>query len=90
MSPSQHDSLFPDSPGEFLASWSATRGNLRRFLEDRALPPIDEESQRTAGEAANVIAGEYDATAEAVRQDVVSTVSTLITESVLEVVTDDI
>ena len=45
---------------------------------------------RTAGEAANVIAGEYDATAEAVRQDVVSTVSTLITESVLEVVTDDI
>ena len=32
MSPSQHDSLFPDSPGEFLASWSATRGNLRRFL----------------------------------------------------------
>jgi len=45
---------------------------------------------RTAGEAADVIAGEYDATAEAVRQDVVSTVSTLITESVLEVVTDDI
>jgi len=52
VSPSHHDSLFPGTPGEFLASWSATRGNLRRFLEDRALPPIDEESQRTAGEAA--------------------------------------
>lgn len=42
----------PDSPADFLASWSATRGNLRRFLEDTALPPIDEASQREAGEAA--------------------------------------
>ena len=52
MSHSPEDPLFPGTPQEFLASWSATRGNLRRFLEDRALPPIDEESQRTAGEAA--------------------------------------
>jgi len=52
VSPSHPDPLFPGTPAEFLASWSATRGNLRRFLEDRALPPIDEESQRTAGEAA--------------------------------------
>ncbi len=43
---------FPGSPQEFLASWSATRGNLRRFVEEHALPPIDEETQRTAGEAA--------------------------------------
>ena len=47
-----HDPSFPGSPQEFLASWSATRGNLRRFVEDRALPPLDEESQRAAGEAA--------------------------------------
>lgn len=43
---------FPGSPQEFLASWSATRGNLRRFVEEHALPPIDDETQRTAGEAA--------------------------------------
>jgi len=46
------DPLSAESPREFLASWSASRGNLRRFLEDRALPPLDEQSQRTAGEAA--------------------------------------
>ena len=27
---------FPGSPQEFLASWSATRGNLRRFVEEHA------------------------------------------------------
>lgn len=39
-------------PSELLSQWSVSHGNLRRFFEDRALPPIDEESQRTAGEAA--------------------------------------
>lgn len=40
------------TPEDFLASWSSTRGNLRRFLEDHAIPPIDEKTQRLAGEAA--------------------------------------
>lgn len=48
----QNQPQFPGTPEEFLASWSASRGNLRRFLEDRALPPLDEQSQREAGEAA--------------------------------------
>ena len=43
---------FPESPREFLANWTASRGNLRNFLENQALAPLDEESQRTAGEAA--------------------------------------
>lgn len=43
---------FALTPEEFLANWSASRGNLRRFLEDRALPPLDEHSQKIAGEAA--------------------------------------
>lgn len=37
---------------EFLARWSVSHGNLRRFLEDTALPPIDATAQRAAGEAA--------------------------------------
>ncbi|WP_080793268.1 HAD-IB family hydrolase [Corynebacterium pacaense] len=40
------------TPEDFLLEWSATRGNLRRFLEDRALPPLGEQAQREAGEAA--------------------------------------
>ncbi len=40
------------TPEDFLANWSASRGNLRRFIEDHAVPPIDEEAQRQAGEAA--------------------------------------
>ncbi|WP_115685381.1 HAD family hydrolase [Corynebacterium senegalense] len=44
---------FVPLPGsEFLAQWSASQGNLRRFLEDTALPPLDDASQRAAGEAA--------------------------------------
>ena len=43
---------FPETPREFLANWTASRGNLRNFLENQALAPLDEESQRTAGEAA--------------------------------------
>ena len=43
---------FPESPRDFLANWTASRGNLRNFLETQALAPLDEESQRTAGEAA--------------------------------------
>lgn len=45
---------------------------------------------RTATDAATVIAGEYDVTAEAVAQDVVATIATLVAESVIEVVNDDI
>lgn len=37
---------------ELLAQWSVSHGNLRRFFEDLALPPLDEASQRAAGEAA--------------------------------------
>ncbi|MFI5504867.1 HAD family hydrolase [Corynebacterium kutscheri] len=40
------------SPEEFLAEWSATRGNLRRFFEKHALPPVNNMTQRSAGEAA--------------------------------------
>ena len=43
---------FPDSPRDFLANWTASRGNLRNFLENTYLPPIDDEAQREAGEAA--------------------------------------
>lgn len=39
-------------PNELLAHWSVSHGNLRRFFEDLALPPIDETTQRAAGEAA--------------------------------------
>lgn len=43
---------FPESPRAFLANWTASRGNLRNFLETQALPPVDEKSQKEAGEAA--------------------------------------
>lgn len=39
-------------PNELLAQWSVSHGNLRRFFEDLALPPLDDAAQRTAGEAA--------------------------------------
>ncbi|WP_342318941.1 HAD family hydrolase [Corynebacterium mayonis] len=44
--------FLPLSGREFLAQWSASHGNLRRFLEDTALPPLDDNAQRAAGEAA--------------------------------------
>ena len=34
---------------EILAQWSQSQGNLRRFLEDRVIPPLDDDAQRTAG-----------------------------------------
>ena len=37
---------------EFLAQWSQSQGNLRRFLEERVVPPLDDDAQRTAGRAA--------------------------------------
>ena len=40
------------TPEDFLASWSASRGNLRRFFEDHAVAPINDATQRQAGEAA--------------------------------------
>src|SRR5699024_10128459 len=43
---------FPASPRDFLANWTASRGNLRNFLHNTYLPPIDDEAQREAGEAA--------------------------------------
>ena len=43
---------------ELLAQWSQSQGNLRRFLEDRALPPLDDDAQRTAGRAAAATAVE--------------------------------
>ncbi|MHA2787973.1 HAD family hydrolase [Corynebacterium sp. S7] len=49
---------FPSSPQDFLANWTASRGNVRRFLEDTAIPPIDDETQREAGLAAAAAAVE--------------------------------
>ena len=43
---------------ELLAQWSQSQGNLRRFLEDRALPPLDDAAQRAAGRAAAAAAVE--------------------------------
>ncbi|HZK32307.1 MAG TPA: HAD-IB family hydrolase [Corynebacterium sp.] len=43
---------FPDDPRDFIASWAASRGQLRRFIEGAVIPPLDEESQREAGRAA--------------------------------------
>ncbi len=43
---------------EFLAQWSVSQGNLRRFLEDTALPPLDDDAQRAAGLAAAAAAVE--------------------------------
>lgn len=42
----------PESPRDFLANWTASRGNLRNFLETTALAPLDDAAQRAAGEAA--------------------------------------
>ncbi|MDO4911411.1 MAG: HAD-IB family hydrolase [Corynebacterium sp.] len=42
----------PQTPEEFLAALAASGGNLRRFLEDRLLRPLNDEAQREAGEAA--------------------------------------
>ena len=44
--------------GDLLAAWSVSHGNLRRFIEDLAVPPLDDEAQRTAGEAAAAAAVE--------------------------------
>lgn len=38
--------------GAFTPQWSRSRGNVRRFIEETALPPIDDAHQRAAGEAA--------------------------------------
>ena len=40
------------SPNEILTAWTISHGNLRRFFEDTALPPLDEQAQEAAGEAA--------------------------------------
>lgn len=44
----------PGTPEDFLASLasSASRGNLRRFLEETVLPPVGDREQKAAGEAA--------------------------------------
>jgi hypothetical protein len=46
------------------------------------------EEGRTAAEAADVIAGEYEASLEDVRNDVLSTIATLVAESMIEVAAD--
>lgn len=46
------DPGFPADPGEFLSLWARSRGNVRHFIEDTAAPPLGEEEQREAGEAA--------------------------------------
>lgn len=48
----------PDSPRDFLANWTASRGNLRNFLETTALAPLDDDAQRAAGEASAAAAVE--------------------------------
>ncbi|MCQ9342675.1 HAD-IB family hydrolase [Corynebacterium kozikiae] len=53
---SEHSPSWHHTPQDFLAGWSATRGNLRRFLEEYALPPVDDATQREAGEAAAAVA----------------------------------
>ncbi len=42
----------PESPRDFLANWSVSRGNLRNFLENTALAPLGDAAQKQAGEAA--------------------------------------
>ena len=49
---SDPDGSGPNSAEDFLAEWSASRGNLRRFLENTVMPPLDEAHQQEAGEAA--------------------------------------
>ncbi|CAB0545462.1 HAD-IB family hydrolase [Corynebacterium diphtheriae] len=56
MSQSIPEPHWHQTPQEFLASWSTSRGNLRRFFEEHALPPIDARTQREAGEAAAELA----------------------------------
>ncbi|MDO4761099.1 MAG: HAD-IB family hydrolase [Corynebacterium sp.] len=52
----KHEPQWHQRPEDFLASWSSSRGNVRRFFEEHALPPIDESTQREAGEAAAALA----------------------------------
>lgn len=42
----------PQTPEEFLAAFASSGGNLRRFLEERLLQPLNDDAQREAGEAA--------------------------------------
>lgn len=42
----------PDTPQDFLAQWTASRGNLRHFLENSAFAPLGDAEQKTAGQAA--------------------------------------
>lgn len=48
----------PESPQEFLAYWTASRGSLRNFLENQAFAPLNDAAQKTAGEAAAAAAVE--------------------------------
>lgn len=40
------------STNEILTAWTISHGNLRRFFEETALPPLDDKAQEAAGEAA--------------------------------------
>lgn len=52
MSTPGNSAPLPHDPREFLAAWTASRGNLRNFLETQALAPLGESEQKAAGEAA--------------------------------------
>lgn len=43
---------FPSSAMDFLSSWTLSRGNIRNWVEEFAAPPLGEDYQREAGEAA--------------------------------------
>lgn len=43
---------FPSNAKEFLTAWTASRGNVRSFVEEVAVPPLGDSYQREAGEAA--------------------------------------
>ncbi|AWB81158.1 HAD-IB family hydrolase [Corynebacterium yudongzhengii] len=43
---------FPSNARDFLSHWTASRGNIRSFVEDYAAPPLGEKPQREAGKAA--------------------------------------
>ena len=53
---SSRDPQWYQRPEDFLVSWSASRGNLRRFFEELALPPLGDQAQQKAGEAAAALA----------------------------------
>lgn len=50
--PPERQPEFPTSAAEFLSTWTLSRGNFRNWVEGVAVPPLSDEYQREAGEAA--------------------------------------